>query len=234
MKRAIIVAAVVIWAAGTQPGIAQSVTANAQVTKAPEGGAAATAYQLPFASTGNSIELSIANAASLSVSGITVEATAVPSWIQFKETRQTLPILKANQELPILFTFSVDKKAPVGKEESIKFNIVSSTGESWSKEILVSVAPPEHFELFHNYPNPFNPTTTISYQLPADSRVHLKVFDLLGREVATVVDETETAGYYQKTFDATRFSSGMYVYQIVVTDKNGNRQVARKAMMLVK
>jgi hypothetical protein len=234
MKRAIIVVTILMWATGTRPVIAQSVAPEGQVSKAVQAGPVATAYQLPFASTGNSIELSIANEASLPVSGITVEATAIPGWIQFKETRQTLPILKANQELPILFTFSVDKKAPVGKEESIKFNIVSSTGESWSKEILVSVAPPEHFELFHNYPNPFNPTTTISYQLPADSRVHLKVFDLLGREVATVVDETETAGYYQKTFDATRFSSGMYVYQIVVTDKNGNRQVARKAMMLIK
>jgi hypothetical protein len=195
---------------------------------------AQTAYRLPFASVGNSIELSIANAASLPLSKVTVEAAAVPSWIQFKESRQILPLLKANQELPVLFPFSVDKTAPVGKEESITFSIVSSTGENWTKEIRVTVAPPERFELFHNFPNPFNPTTTISYQLPADSRVHLKVFDLLGREVATVVDETEAAGYYQKTFDATRFSSGMYVYQIVATDKQGNRQVARKAMMVVK
>jgi hypothetical protein len=234
MKRALIVIAILMWTAGTRSGIAQSVAPEAQVSKAAHAASVATAYQLPFASAGNSIELSLANEASLPVSGITVEAAAVPSWIQLKETRQTLPLLKANQELPVLFTFSVDKKAPVGKEESITFNIVSSTGESWTKEILVTVAPPERFELFHNFPNPFNPTTTISYQLPADSRVHLKVFDLLGREVATVVDETEAAGYYQKTFDATRFSSGMYVYQIVATDKQGNRQVARKAMMLVK
>jgi hypothetical protein len=88
--------------------------------------------------------------------------------------------------------------------------------------------------LVQNYPNPFNPSTTISYQLPTDSRVHLKVFDLLGREVATVVDETEAAGYYQKRFDATRLSSGMYVYQVVATDKQGNRQVVRKKMLLLK
>lgn len=195
---------------------------------------AQTAYQLPFASVGNSIELSIANTASLPLSKVTVEATGIPGWIHFREARQTLLLLKANQELPVLFTFSVDKTAPVGKEASITFRIVSSTGENWTKEIRVSVSPPERFELFHNYPNPFNPTTTISYQLPTDSRVHLKVFDLLGREVATVVDETEAPGYYQKTFDATRFSSGMYVYQIIATDKQGNRQVARKAMVLVK
>jgi len=60
------------------------------------------------------------------------------------------------------------------------------------------------------------------------------VFDLLGREVATVVDETEAAGYYQKTFDATRVSSGMYVYQVVATDKQDNRQVVRKKMLILK
>jgi len=230
------VASLVILALGTAPqlGVAQSVRPDGQLDKAVAAGTVGTAYQLPFASVGNSIELSIANAASLPLSKVTVEAAAIPGWIRFKETRQTLPLLKANEELPVLFTFSADKIAPVGKEASITFRIVSSTGESWTKEIRVSVAPPEQFELFHNYPNPFNPTTTISYQLPADSRVHLKVFDLLGREVATVADETEPAGYYQKTFDATRLSSGMYVYQIVATDKNGNRQVARKAMVVVK
>ena len=230
------VASLVILALGTAPqlGVAQSVRPDGQLDKAVAAGTVGTAYQLPFASVGNSIELSIANAASLPLSKVTVEAAAVPGWIRFKETRQTLRWLKANQELPVLFTFSVDKIAPVGKEASISFRIVSSTGESWTREIRVSVAPPEQFELFQNYPNPFNPTTTISYQLPTDSRVHLKVFDLLGREVATVVDETEAAGYHQKTFDATRLSSGMYVYQIVATDKNGSRQIAQKAMVLVK
>ena len=234
MKRAITVVALLMLAAGTRPSIAQSARPDDQLNKAVRAGTVGPVYQLPFASVGNSIELSIANTASLPLSKVTVEAAKIPGWIRFMETTQTLPLLKASQELPVLFTFSVDKTAPVRKEESITFRIVSATGENWTKEIRVSVAPPERFELFHNYPNPFNPTTTISYQLPADSRVNLKVFDLLGREVTTVVDETEPAGYYQKTFDGTGFSSGMYVYQIVATDEHGNRQVARKAMVLVK
>lgn len=234
MKRAVIVVAILMLVAGMRLTLAQSTRPDDQLAKATPAATVGTVYQLPFASVGNSIELSIANAASLPLSQVTVEAAAVPGWIRFKDTRQTLPLLKANQELPVLFTFSVDKTAPVEKEETIAFRILSSTGETWAKEIRVKVAPPERFELFHNYPNPFNPTTTISYQLPTDSRVHLKVFDLLGREVATVVDETEAAGYYQKRFDATRLSSGMYVYQVVATDKQGNRQIARKAMVLVK
>ena len=234
MKRAVIVVAILMLVAGMRLTLAQSTRPDDQVAKATEGAAVGTVYQLPYASVGNSIELSVANAASLPLSQVTVQAAAVPGWIRFKETRQTLPLLKANQELPVLFTFSVDKTAPVGKEETIAFRILSSTGESWTKEIRVKVAPPEKFELFQNYPNPFNPSTTISYQLPADSRVHLKVFDLLGREVATVVDETEAAGYYQKTFDATRVSSGMYVYQVVATDKQDKRQVVRKKMLILK
>jgi len=234
MKRAVIVVAILMLVAGMRLTLAQSTRPDDQVAKPTQAAAVGTVYQLPFASVGNGIELSVANAASLPLSQVTVQAAAVPGWIRFKQTRQTLPLLKANQELPVLFTFSVDKTAPVGKEETIAFRILSSTGESWTKEIRVKVAPPEKFELFQNYPNPFNPSTTISYQLPADSRVHLKVFDLLGREVATVVDETEAAGYYQKTFDATRVSSGMYVYQVVATDKLDNRQVVRKKMLILK
>jgi hypothetical protein len=73
---------------------------------------------------------------------------------------------------------------------------------------------PMHFILNQNYPNPFNPTTTISYQLPANSFTTLKVFDLLGREVATLVNEVKMAGTYTATLNASRFSSGVYFYQL--------------------
>jgi hypothetical protein len=234
MNKGTLVLVFLLLAAMVQCGIAQTVQSTNAVTPPASKSIAPQCYQLPFASSGNTIELTIANTATTAAASVKVEATEVPTWLKFKATAQSIATLKANQELPVLFTFSVDKTAPVGKEETIAFRILSSTGETWTKEIRVTVAPPEKFELFQNYPNPFNPSTTISYQLPADSRVHLKVFDLLGREVATVVDETEAAGYYQKRFDATRVSSGMYVYQVVATDKQDNRQVVRKKMLILK
>lgn len=73
---------------------------------------------------------------------------------------------------------------------------------------------PREYSLSQNYPNPFNPTTTIKYQIPMSSLVTLKVFDLLGREVVTLVDEKKDAGSHEITFDATNISSGIYFYQL--------------------
>jgi len=75
---------------------------------------------------------------------------------------------------------------------------------------------PSGYALLQNYPNPFNPITTIIYQLPNQSHVILKVFDLLGREVATLVNGVEAAGYKSVTFNANGLSSGMYYYRLQV------------------
>lgn len=73
---------------------------------------------------------------------------------------------------------------------------------------------PETFSLAQNYPNPFNPTTTISYAVNQTSNVELKVYDLLGHEVATLVNDIKTAGVYHVTFDAQELSSGVYIYTL--------------------
>jgi beta-galactosidase len=73
---------------------------------------------------------------------------------------------------------------------------------------------PAAFWLEQNYPNPFNPTTTIAYQLPAALDVRLVVYDLLGREVAVLVDERKPAGSYESTFDARELASGVYLYRL--------------------
>ena len=130
-----------------------------------------TVYTIPFASSGNTIELAVANTATISITGVKVEVTNLPSWLKFAATAQRIAMIKSQQEQPATFTFSVDKTAPVKKSQTLKFVISGSTGEQWTKEITVAVAAPEKFEAYHNYPNPFNPTTTISYQLTANSQV---------------------------------------------------------------
>ena len=72
--------------------------------------------------------------------------------------------------------------------------------------------------LDQNYPNPFNPTTVVNYQLPTASDVKLVVYDILGREVAVLVNERKPAGNYQVTFDATRLSTGVYVYRLTTAE----------------
>jgi len=81
----------------------------------------------------------------------------------------------------------------------------------------VSLNPIE-FSLSQNYPNPFNPTTKISYQLPKESKVVLRVYDILGSEVATIVNEYQEAGYKELDFDASSLSSGIYIYKISAGD----------------
>jgi phosphatidylserine/phosphatidylglycerophosphate/cardiolipin synthase-like enzyme len=87
---------------------------------------------------------------------------------------------------------------------------------------------PESFGLSQNYPDPFNPTTVISYQLPAGSHVTLKIYDVLGREVATLVNQEQNAGYYNVTFDAVKFSSGVYFYMLDA----GGKMFTKKMLMI--
>jgi photosystem II stability/assembly factor-like uncharacterized protein len=88
---------------------------------------------------------------------------------------------------------------------------------------------PQTFALSQNYPNPFNPSTTIKYQIPKQSFVTLRIFDLLGREVATLVNERKDAGTYSVQWNASGFSSGIYFYQL---QANGKRDI--KKMVLIK
>jgi hypothetical protein len=88
---------------------------------------------------------------------------------------------------------------------------------------------PEKTALLQNYPNPFNPRTVVSSQYSVASWVKLAVYDLLGREVAVLVDEWRAAGRYRDTFDATGLASGVYIYRLVA----GNH-VESKRMMLVR
>jgi hypothetical protein len=93
------------------------------------------------------------------------------------------------------------------------------------------------FSLSQNYPNPFNPSTAISFQLPMNSRVTLKVFDMLGREIATLVNDERGAGTHRVSWDASGRPSGVYVYRLVARSVNGGDQpivVDSKRMMLVK
>lgn len=87
---------------------------------------------------------------------------------------------------------------------------------------------PETFALEQNFPNPFNPSTVISYQIPVNSDVKLEVFDMLGRRVATLVNERVEAGTHQQEFNASALASGVYVYRL----QAGNQVLTRKLTLI--
>ncbi len=88
---------------------------------------------------------------------------------------------------------------------------------------------PLEYSLEQNYPNPFNPSTTIKYQLPASGNVIIKIYDILGSEVATLVDDFQNEGRYEINFNASKLASGVYLYRLQVNDF-----VNTKKMILLK
>lgn len=92
------------------------------------------------------------------------------------------------------------------------------------------------FSLSQNFPNPFNPVTTIKYALPKDVKVVIKIYDILGREVRTLVNEIRKAGYYDVKFDMSVYASGVYFYRIEVRQAGSSTDefVQAKKMVLVK
>jgi len=107
--------------------------------------------------------------------------------------------------------------------------------DNWILKDVLSIIPeveeedyPSEFFLSQNYPNPFNPLTVISYQLPVGSDVSLKVYNILGKEVAILVEEYKPAGGYETEFDAATFPSGVYLYQL----RAGNFVETKKMILL--
>ena len=104
----------------------------------------------------------------------------------------------------------------------------------YSDVVEVDVPAPAVFALDQNYPNPFNPSTKIAFRLAVDSKVSLKVFNVLGQEVATLVNTNLVAGSHNVNFDASSLNSGVYLYRIEATGIDGTNFVDVKKMILTK
>jgi hypothetical protein len=105
---------------------------------------------------------------------------------------------------------------------------------SFSNIVNVEVGVPGKFNLSQNYPNPFNPSTKISISLPVESRVSLKVFDILGQEVFSQLNQNYTAGSHTISFDGSSLNSGVYFYRVDASGVNGNDFSSVKKMILTK
>ncbi len=95
------------------------------------------------------------------------------------------------------------------------FSFTTSGDSTAATDVTASSSLPHQYGLNQNYPNPFNPTTVIRYQLPAAGIVSLKVYDLLGHEIATLVNQNMPSGVHSVSFDGSHFASGVYFYRII-------------------
>jgi hypothetical protein len=105
---------------------------------------------------------------------------------------------------------------------------------SFSNEVEVDVLAPAQFSLDQNYPNPFNPSTQIAFSLAVDSKVSMKIFNILGQEVANLVNGNIAAGSHTATFNASQLNSGVYMYRLEATGVDGRNFVDIKKMILTK
>jgi hypothetical protein len=117
-----------------------------------------------------------------------------------------------NSNSPKEYSF-IDNTAISGKYIYRLKQIDNDGKYEYSKEVEVDLGMPAEFSLKQNYPNPFNPETVISYQMPVSGKASLKIFDMLGRAVATLVDEVKEAGTYNVSFNGRAFTSGAYFYR---------------------
>jgi hypothetical protein len=122
-----------------------------------------------------------------------------------------------------------DTKLSAGRYEYRLKQIDLDGSFKYSQSVEVEILAPNALTLFQNYPNPFNPTTTIEFALAEDGFTSLKVFDILGREVITLVDENLRAGIiHQATFNASKLSTGMYFYRL----QTKNNSVVKSLLLL--
>jgi hypothetical protein len=92
-----------------------------------------------------------------------------------------------------------------------------------------TIVIPKSYNLSQNFPNPFNPSTVINYQIPHTSKITIKLYDIIGNEVSTIVDGNKAAGSYSVTYNALNLASGIYIYEL-----KSNEFVSRKKMMFIK
>jgi tetratricopeptide (TPR) repeat protein len=111
----------------------------------------------------------------------------------------------------------------------VRSSVLSTELKSILTKPMAYTDKPTSYSISQNYPNPFNPSTTIRYQITKPGLVTLKVYDILGREIATLVNENKIEGSYNYLFNASKFASGVYIYQIRVND-----YVSSKKMILLK
>jgi hypothetical protein len=117
------------------------------------------------------------------------------------------------------------------KTVTAQFNVINDISDNFPDAI------PKKYELLQNYPNPFNSVTKISYSLPQESRINLRIFNIVGKDVITLVDEVQTMGnksiiWNGQDSHGKPAGSGIYIYELEITGKSVNQRNSRKMLLL--
>jgi hypothetical protein len=151
------------------------------------------------------------------------------------ENWKTIGFVNGNGTSTEIHNYSFTDINPSLGKTYYRLKQIDYSGEiTYSEMILIDIVLPLQFKIAQNYPNPFNPSTKINYQISVPSKVSIKVFDVLGNELATLVDDYKSVGNYDISFDASCLASGLYFYKMEVTSNNKNVFREVRKMLLLK
>lgn len=172
----------------------------------------------------NNIELNWQTATEVNNTGFDIErSTSDEKWVAIGFVNGY-----GNSVTPISYSY-LDKNMIGGSKYRYRLKQIDLDGRfEYSNEIEIDITP-DNFSLFQNFPNPFNPSTTIRYQIANESKVEIRIYDMLGSEVLTLLNENKQAGTYEVQLNAENLSSGTYVYRITA-----DGFVESKKMILMK
>jgi hypothetical protein len=155
---------------------------------------------------------------------VTLDYGVTPSWLTVDSANSQLAGVVPEAMVGSYFSFRIVATDSHGDTTSFTSNPVRVDHPS-KVETIKELAIPLNFSLSQNYSNPFNPSTTIRYSIPKPSEVHLSVYNLLGQEIATLVNERQQGGWYEATFDVSALPSGPYFYSLRVGSFSQTRKM---------
>ena len=148
---------------------------------------------------------------------------------------ESVGFVEGNGTITSAHSYSYTDRNVTGGKYNYRLKQIDFDGSfKYSNVVEVTVNVPLKYSLEQNYPNPFNPSTQISFSLAQDSKVKLKVFDILGREVAVLINENMTSGNHKTVFNASVLPSGVYIYRIEANGSDGSNFTSVRKMVLTK
>lgn len=179
------------------------------------------AHSIPFASSGNTLELTLASAGTRSEDAMMVRLVEAPDWVSVYPDATNAEVVQNTSDATATFLFDLLSSAPVGESGTLEFEVASPDGEVVGSHVLRLVAEaPEQFRLISAYPNPFRTASRVAYELPEAAQVGFSVYDVLGRRVFEERSDQE-AGRREQHIEGNSLAPGLYVWQLVVDSAKG-------------
>jgi hypothetical protein len=191
---------------------------------------AQTSYELKPGTKGNQIVIQLVNTSQTELSLSRPILLKDFKNLEFENQTEEMITLAAGEEKDIVYTFDVKYDSDISSVDTVEFLISDAKTVNQTKQFILSYAAPTEYSLSQNYPNPFNPTTKIRYSIPRDVKgekqeVKLVVYDILGKEVVTLVNEEQTAGNYEVEFNGKNLASGVYIYRIQASEYVNSKKI---------